>query len=62
MTKEWIAVVALSLTIAGLIFGAGSQIATLTERVDQAREDVRQLKAEIRALNDYLVLHANRDR
>jgi hypothetical protein len=67
MTKEQLAVVGLIVTIVGLLVGLfgstfhfGTQIGTLTTQVAQQTEEIRLLKADLRAINAHFIQWAGR--
>ena len=67
MTKEQLAVVGLILTIVGLLVGLfgstyqfGAQIGTLTTQVEQQTEELKLLKADLRAINAHFIQWAGR--
>lgn len=62
MTKEHLALIAVTLGLIGTVLGAGMQIGTLTERIEQQRKQLEALSADLRAINQHFILWAGSHR
>ena len=58
MSKELIAVAALTVTLIGAVFAFGLRIGTLTERVETQTKQIDRLTQEIQAVNAGLIAWA----
>lgn len=58
MTKDQVAILAVALTLLTIIFGAGSRIGALTERIEAQRKQIELLTSEIRAINQHFIAYS----
>lgn len=59
MSKELIAILALSLTLLMSIFGFGMRIGTLTTTVEQQTKQLDALSLDLRAINQHFIIWAS---
>lgn len=58
ISKDQIAIVALAVTLVTTIFGAGWKIGTLSTEIAAQSKEINLLRADLSALNQYLIAHA----
>jgi hypothetical protein len=58
MSKELVAIAALSLSLIAAVFGFGMRIGTLSERVAVQTQQIELLSAELRAINAHFIVWA----
>jgi len=58
VTKDQVAILAVALTLLTIIFGAGSRIGALTERIEAQRKQIELLTSEIRAINQHFIAYS----
>ncbi len=58
VSKDQIAIIALAVTLVSTIFGAGWKIGTLSTEIELQSKEISLLRADLSALNQYLIAHA----